>query len=97
MTSAEKILKKQLETFNSEVAPQLLQRGLSWKFIPAGTPHYGGSWERMVALVKKHLQLVLEKTILHVDVLNTAIVEIEGIVNRRPLLAIPTRSPTHPR
>ena len=95
MTSADKILKKQLEAFNSEVAPQLLQRGLSWRFIPAGTPHYGGSWERMVALVKKHLQLVLEKTVLHVDVLNTAIVEIEGIVNRRPLTAISSSSSDH--
>ena len=92
LTASDRILKKQLESFNREVAPQLQQRGLEWKFIPPGTPHYGGVWERMVALVKRHLQVVLEKEALHFDVLNTSIVEIESIINRRPLTAISASS-----
>ena len=92
MTSAERILKKQLATFNQEAAPQLQQRGLEWRFIPPGTPHYGGVWERMVALFKRNLLLVLEKEALHVDVINMAMVEIEAIINGRPLTAISASS-----
>ena len=46
----------------------------------------------MVALFKRNLLLVLEKEALHVDVINTAIVEIEAIINRRPLTAISASS-----
>ena len=46
----------------------------------------------MVSLFKRHLQVAFEKDVLHVDVLNTAIVEIEGIINRRPLTAISASS-----
>ena len=92
LTLADRILKREMAKCNSDATSQLQQRGLEWRFIPPGTPHYGGVWERMVALFKRNLLLVLEKEALHVDVINTAIVEIEAVINRRPLTAISASS-----
>ena len=92
LTSADRILKKELAKICSDAAPALQRRSLEWKFIPPGTPHYGGVWERMVSLFKKHLKVVLERDAPHIDVFNTAIIEIESIINKRPLTAISTSS-----
>ena len=61
------------------------KKGIEWSLIPAGTPHYGGVWERVVGLFKRHLATSIDGDPLHVDTFNTVIVEIEGILNRRPL------------
>ena len=79
------ILKKELKGLNEATAPQLLKRGIEWSFIPAYTPHYGGAWERMVSLFKKHLATAGSGDPMHVDTFNTVIIEIESILNRRPL------------
>ena len=42
----------------------------------------------MVGLFKRHLKTTLAGLTVHVDVFNTPIVEIEAIINRRPLTAI---------
>ena len=88
LTAAEKILKNELSEWNQQVARHLQTRGLEWSFIPANTPHYGGVWERVVGLFKRHLKTLSVGEALHVDVLNTSVVEIESIVNRRPLTAL---------
>ena len=60
--------------------------------IPANTPHYGGVWERMVGLFKKHLATTLSGDAMNVDTFNTVIVEIEAILNRRPLTILSSDS-----
>jgi hypothetical protein len=56
------------------------------KFNPAGAPHWGGSWERMIQEVKKIVKGVSEGfgrwTI---EDFQTFLVRAEGILNRRPL------------
>ena len=79
------ILRKELKELNETTAPELMKRGIEWSFIPAYTPHYGGAWERMVGLFKKHLATVGSGDPMHVDTFNTVIIEIESILNRRPL------------
>ena len=90
LTSADKILKRELEQWNEASSDELRRKGLEWSFIPANTPHYGGVWERIVGLFKRHLSALTTGQPLHVDALNTLIVEIEGVVNRRPLTALST-------
>ena len=88
LTSADKILKRELESWNRSPTVELRRKGLQWDFIPTNTPHYGGVWERVVGLFKRHLSTLDVGDHLHVDVLNTLIVEMEGIINRRPLTAL---------
>ena len=57
-------------------------------FITPKTPHYGGVWERMVAIFKCHLASISTGATLHVDTFHTAVIEVEGIRNRRPLTAL---------
>ena len=85
MIGANAILRREWNAWRETVAPELHKKGLEWTFIPAGTPHYGGIWERVVGLFKKHITSATRGDILHVDTFNTIVVEIEGILNRRPL------------
>jgi len=45
----------------------------------------GGYWERMVKSVKQPLKKTVGRSTLDYDELQTAVVEIEAIVNARPL------------
>ena len=85
LVGADAILRREWNSWRESVAPELHKKGLEWTFIPAGTPHYGGLWERVVGLFKKHIASATRGDILHVDTFNTIVIEIEGILNRRPL------------
>ena len=88
LMGADRVLKDELQKWNSLTAKDLQRRGLQWDFIPADAPHRGGVWERMVGLFKKHLKATMGGVTVHVDVFNTVIIEIEAVINRRPLTAI---------
>ena len=88
LVGADAILRREWNSWRETVAPELHKKNLEWTFIPAGTPHYGGLWERVVGLFKKHITSATRGDILHVDTFNTIVVEIEGILNRRPLTPI---------
>ena len=92
MTAADKILKKHLIDYNDAAAPELRKKGIQWNFIPAATPHYGGCWEHVVGLFKKHLKALAIGDSIHLDIFQTAIVEIEATLNRCPLTAVPAES-----
>jgi hypothetical protein len=59
---------------------------IDFEVIPAGTPHYGGSWERMVQEAKRFL-VKAASTVRHLtyDALVTFLTRAEGILNQRPL------------
>ncbi|XP_058816815.1 uncharacterized protein LOC131680111 [Topomyia yanbarensis] len=60
-----------------------------WSFIPPGSPHMGGSWERMVQSVKKVLnQMKLPRNPTD-EVLRNTLLEIANVINSRPLTYIP--------
>jgi transposase InsO family protein len=59
---------------------------IDFAYNPARTPHWGGSWERMIQEVKKILITGCESVgRLSAEAFRTALVEAEGILNRRPL------------
>ncbi|XP_057366181.1 uncharacterized protein LOC130687038 [Daphnia carinata] len=67
------------------LANWLSSKGIKWKFSPSLAPWWGGFWERMVRSVKEPLRKVLGKMKVNYDQLHTILVEIEAIVNSRPL------------
>lgn len=56
-----------------------------WNFIPAYTPHFGGSWERGVRMVKEALRKISQNRKLHYTECETLLKRIESWVNDRPL------------
>lgn len=68
-----------------EVGGFLTSRGIQWHFIPPKAPHMGGAWERLVKSTKIALKAILKDRIVSEDVLHTTLVEIERLVNSRPL------------
>lgn len=61
---------------------------IKFNFIPSYSPVFGGLWEAGVKSIKFHLKRVVGSTELTYEQLNTVIVQVEGIVNSRPLGAM---------
>ena len=67
------------------VEERLVQDGISWHFIPPGAPHFGGIWEAGVKSAKTHLRRVVGPRKLTYEEFSTLLVEVETILNCRPL------------
>ena len=66
----------------------LTNRGVVWQFIPKRAPWFGGFWERLIGLTKKSLKKILGRSFITLSELQTLVVEIEAILNDRPLTYI---------
>ncbi|XP_065918376.1 uncharacterized protein [Dysidea avara] len=74
------------QLFNSSLLTENLHRkGVMWRFIPKRAPWYGGFWERLIGLTKTALKKVLGRTFATLSSLQTLVVEVEAILNDRPL------------
>lgn len=62
-----------------------MAEGLTWHFIPPNSPHFGGLWEAAVKSVKQHLRRIIANASLGFEELYTLLVQIESILNSRPL------------
>ena len=74
------------ELFESNHLREALGRQhVKWSFIPKRAPWYGGFWERLVGLTKQAVKKTLGRTFVTLQILETVVVEIEGMLNDRPL------------
>ena len=74
------------ELFESDHLREVLERQhVKWSFIPKRAPWYGGFWERLVGLTKQAVKKTLGRTFVTLQTLETVVVEIEGMLNDRPL------------
>ena len=75
---------------NEEVrlSEELTRMDMSWKFVVAASPWWGGFWEHLVQSVKRSLRKILFQSTVNYEELVTIVTEIEGIINCIPLTYI---------
>ncbi|XP_064621090.1 uncharacterized protein LOC135483946 [Lineus longissimus] len=82
----ERELREAIMGWNQEqIQKELCQRGTEWHFQPPLAPHMSGVWESLVKSVKRGLKAVLGDRMVSDEVLVTTHVEVEKIVNSRPI------------
>ncbi|XP_067030573.1 uncharacterized protein [Acropora muricata] len=63
----------------------LTNKRLNWNFIIEKAPWWGGYWERLVQSIKRPLKKILGRSTLTFDELRAILVEIEAVINSRPI------------
>ncbi|CAK9813845.1 hypothetical protein ANTPLA_LOCUS8006 [Anthophora plagiata] len=72
----------------NKVQTFLSNRLIQWHFIPPQAPHFGGLWEAAVKSLKYHLTRVVGAELFTFENFNTLVIEVESILNSRPLTPI---------
>lgn len=62
--------------------------GTKWIFNPPSAPHFGGKWKAAVKSTKFHLLRCIGDAVLTYKELTTLLVQIEAVLNSRPLCAL---------
>ncbi|KAL1272022.1 hypothetical protein QQF64_031038 [Cirrhinus molitorella] len=80
---------KELQEAFASLSPQLQQhlakQKISFHFNPPNAPHFGGAWEREIRSVKTALRITIGSQTVTEEVLSTVLIEVEGILNSKPL------------
>ncbi|GFU08738.1 uncharacterized protein TNCV_990951 [Trichonephila clavipes] len=79
---------KTLNFPDQNLAAYFTEEGIEWNFIPPRVPHMGDLWEAGIKSVKYHLKRVLGRSRLTYEEFETVIIQVEGILNFRPLTQI---------
>ncbi|XP_040175609.1 uncharacterized protein LOC120908540 [Anopheles arabiensis] len=87
---ANRELQEGLKDINmSKIVEELNLTSVKWTFNPPGAPHFGGAWERLVQSVKKTLANIQFTKHPSDAVFNSWLMEVEFIINSRPLTDVP--------
>ncbi|XP_060665584.1 uncharacterized protein LOC132797828 [Drosophila nasuta] len=88
---ASRVLKDEVERISTRDVETKYPE-MEFMFIPPGSPHMGGAWERLVRSTKSILTEILPPGGLREEVLRAALADVEGILNSRPLTYVPLES-----
>ncbi|KXJ83155.1 hypothetical protein RP20_CCG008086 [Aedes albopictus] len=83
---AELFSRFQDQSQQNEIATFCSDEGITWHLTPPKAPHFGGLWEAAVKVAKKHLYRQLGSSRLSFEDMCTILMQIEAIMNSRPLL-----------
>ncbi|XP_053690927.1 uncharacterized protein LOC128739466 [Sabethes cyaneus] len=81
---------------HDEIMKEFTSEETEWVFNPPQAPHMGGSWERLIRTVKRNLMAVCITKKPSDEVLRNTLIEIENVVNSRPLTFVPTDNDSAP-
>ena len=92
-TAADRELRLSINKWNQQSLPsKLAQRGIRWHFNPPVASHQGGSWERIIRSVKRTLAAVSKGATMSDETFTTFLIEVERILNDRPITKIASDS-----
>ncbi|XP_058817188.1 uncharacterized protein LOC131680495 [Topomyia yanbarensis] len=74
---------------HDQLAKEFTSSHTQWYFIPPASPHMGGAWERLIRSVKQNLHKIKTSRLPTDEVLENMLLEVENIINSRPLTDIP--------
>ncbi|KAL7728025.1 hypothetical protein ACLKA6_017876 [Drosophila palustris] len=86
------ILKAEEERISTREVEQRYPE-MEFVFIPPGSPHMGGAWERLVRSTKSILSEILPSDGLREEILRAALADVECTLNSRPHTYVPVESP----
>lgn len=78
------------DTNQRKIFTFLAGQEISWKFISPRAPHEGGMWEASVKSAKFHLKRVLGNIHLDYEDMLTVLIQIEAVLNSRPISPLST-------
>ncbi len=94
---AKRLVSDNHKTFRSkELKTFATKNSIEWKYILELSPHWGGFYERLNRIVKNALRKILRKSKLSYEELETILIEIEGVLNTRPLTYVDDSDLTEP-
>ena len=83
------VVSDNFKSFKSlELRQFLRSKSIAWDFILPAFPWWGGFYERLVHVIKNTLRMVLGNTSITFEELTTILIEVESVINSRPLTYI---------
>ena len=74
--------------FQQKIYTELLKDQITWKFIPAKSPNFGGLWESHIKSLKTCLIKTMGRETLTYEEFSTLVVQVEATLNTRPLWVV---------
>ncbi|XP_014214634.1 uncharacterized protein LOC106643863 [Copidosoma floridanum] len=74
--------------YENQIENYALSNRITWHFNPPLSPHFGGLWEAAVKSFKHHLKRTLKNHTLTYEQMQTLLIEIEAILNSRPICTL---------
>ena len=72
----------------TEIQKYAESKKIAWQFIPPGTPHFGGKWERLIWMSKQLFFNIAGSRKRQADSFSTLICQVEALLNSRPLTSV---------
>ena len=86
---AERVLRESLCKWNqTKIDGYLYQHQIQWHFNPPSASHMGGAWERIIRSVRRIMTALIQSQHPYDEGFLTLMMEIEGILNFRPLVPL---------
>ena len=86
----ERELREAFQALHPGLKEELSVHQISFKFNPPNAPHFGGIWEREIRSVKAALYATVQPHAIQEEVLRTVLIEVEGVLNSKPLGYVPS-------